>query len=676
MLSVISKGIRSRAFVAGLGNCLKESFSVFIRVDTLRRAGCTRSTEKRHRRISPGLERLEDRSLLTKIVDLGTLVIPYAINSSGEVVGISASGTGAFSEYPPGNPIYLTPPKPNEGLTPRALNEVGEIVGDSNILGIPAGAFADIMGQPTGLAGASEATGINGSGDVVGSSGSVPFLWNATTGMQLLETLGLGGSAMGINDSGQVVGNSGDTAVLWNPGEAPQDLGTLGGSELGGYVSGATAINNAGQVVGWSLTNVRPGPTHAFLWSPGSGMKDLGAFPYATNSYATGINNSGVVVGYVQNGPGGPPSTDASVPHPSAFIYENGRMTDLNSLLPQPSNWYIVNASGINNEGVVVGIGYHNGGIHGYELFTSGGTMTTTSLQASSPNAVYGQPVTLTATVRPTAGASGNPGGSVTFFCGTIDVGTAPLSGGTATLKVGDLPLGTDAITASYGGDSEFAASQSTPLDVTFGKDGTSVSLSSSANPASVGQAITFTAIVSPVSPGAGAPTGTVTFTDGTGLLNSVALTGGEATCSISTLAPGKHMISAVYSGDSSFLTSTSYSLYEVIGKPTIARRTQLTLAASPKSPVFGQAVTFTVVVSTAGNAKAVPTGSVSFMDGSAVLGTVRLSGGRAKLTTKTLSAGTHTIRVVYRGDIGFAPTSASLKQRVKQAKTSKSKFA
>ena len=158
-------------------------------------------------------------------------------------------------------------------------------------------------------------------------------------------------------------------------------------------------------------------------------------------------------------------------------------------------------------------------------------------LQALSP--VYGQQVTLTATVQPAAGASGTPTGSVTFYDGAADLGTASLVGGTATLPVANLPVGTDAITASYGGDSQFKTSLSSAVDVTVGKDGTSVSLTPSVNPAATGQEITFTAIVSPLAAGRGNRDGSVTFKDGTTRLGTAALSGGTATYSIDTLPLG-----------------------------------------------------------------------------------------------------------------------------------------
>ena len=88
-----------------------------------------------------------------------------------------------------------------------------------------------------------------------------------------LMGLGRGGSsseASGINNHGQVVGVAG-YAFLYTPGSGMADLGTLGGFPLAIEASG---INNLGQVVGGSYTAT--GAYHAFLYTPGSGMTDLG----------------------------------------------------------------------------------------------------------------------------------------------------------------------------------------------------------------------------------------------------------------------------------------------------------------------------------------------------------------------------------------------------------------
>jgi probable HAF family extracellular repeat protein len=152
------------------------------------------------------------------------------------------------------------------------------------------------------------AAGINGAGQVVGSSNTQrnlaihAFLWTPGQGMQDLGTLGGGfteSAAYAINESGWVVGQSwGDTGIqhafLWKPGLGMQDLGTLRPEH---DHSAAIDINDAGQVVGESYLGDMPG-TRAFLWTQGQGMQDLGTLGGGfTQSGAYGINESGWVVG-------------------------------------------------------------------------------------------------------------------------------------------------------------------------------------------------------------------------------------------------------------------------------------------------------------------------------------------------------------------------------------------
>ena len=75
--------------------------------------------------------------------------------------------------------------------------------------------------------------------------------------------------------------------------------------------------------------------------------------------------------------------------------------------------------------------------------------------------------------------------------------------------------MGHHNITAAYGGDASFNGGTSNSVDQVVQKADTSTALVSSVNPSKFGQAVTFTATVSVVAPGAGTPTGTVTFKDG-----------------------------------------------------------------------------------------------------------------------------------------------------------------
>src|SRR4029077_20997632 len=133
----------------------------------------------------------------------------------------------------------------------------------------------------------------------------------------------------------------------------------------------------------------------------------------------------------------------------------------------------------------------------------------TTAVVSSANQSAFGQAVTFTATV---SSPGGTPTGTVTFLDGAISLGAATLSpSGMASLTTASLAVGPHSITASYGGDSNFNASSSSPLSQTVNRAATTVKSISSANPSVFGQGVTFSAVVAPVAPGAGSPSGTVT---------------------------------------------------------------------------------------------------------------------------------------------------------------------
>ncbi len=181
--------------------------------------------------------------------------------------------------------------------------------------------------------------------------------WGPEKGqMQQLPTL-LGdpdSAATAINDQGQVVGISGtcdvavgafsaEHAVLWQKGTVT-DLGNLGGAGWNTPI----AINNRGQIVGFSdlpgdvSGGVLSPNFHAFLWTKAGGIRDLGTLPGDTISEATGINDQGQVVG-------------VSFPSSHAFLWENGVMMDLNTLIPLDSNLSLISTGDINDRGEITG---------------------------------------------------------------------------------------------------------------------------------------------------------------------------------------------------------------------------------------------------------------------------------------------------------------------------------
>ena len=196
-------------------------------------------------------------------------------------------------------------------------------------------------------------------------------------------------------------------------------------------------------------------------------------------------------------------------------------------------------------------------------------TTTTVALASSLNPSIYGQSVTITATVTPSVATgtvtfryghctTGGPLSSETVPCTTL--GTATLSGGTATFSTSALAAGSYSISAVYGGDSNCTGSTSGPLTQTVNQASTTTAVASSLNPSAYGQSVTLTATVKP----SGA-TGTVTFLDGSTTLGTGTVASGTASYTTTALAGGSHSITAVYGGDGNFLGSTSPVLTQTV---------------------------------------------------------------------------------------------------------------
>jgi hypothetical protein len=107
-----------------------------------------------------------------------------------------------------------------------------------------------------------------------------------------------------------------------------------------------------------------------------------------------------------------------------------------------------------------------------------------------------------------------------------------------------------------YAGDANFATSTSKAVSQVISKATSTTTLTSSQNPSTYGQSVTFTATVAPQF--SGTPTGSVVFKDGTKTLKTVTLSGGVASYTTSTLATGTHNITATYNGSTNFIGSSA----------------------------------------------------------------------------------------------------------------------
>lgn len=184
---------------------------------------------------------------------------------------------------------------------------------------------------------------------------------------------------------------------------------------------------------------------------------------------------------------------------------------------------------------------------------TSSKASSTTAVALSKTAASLSQAVTLTATVT-----GSSPSGSVTFMDGGTAIGTATLSGGTATLAPKTFaPTGSHSITAAYSGDAVNAPSSSTPAALVISGNPSSVSLSSNPDGGTTATTFTFTARVSGTN-----PTGTVRFagTSASGSLEfgSASLANGVATLAYQLNVSDVWAITAYYGGDAQHAPSTS----------------------------------------------------------------------------------------------------------------------
>ena len=318
---------------------------------------------------------------------------------------------------------------------------------------------------------------------------------------------------------------------------------------------------------------------------------------------------------------------------------------------------------------------------------------TTTTISAGSPNpSVYGQSVAFIATIAPPPGVASPPSGTVAFSangialadCNSVAVST---TGGntTATCNTHDLTVGSDTVTATYSGDTNYSGSStSTGASQTVNKAQTTTGLGSSANPASLGHPVTYTATVAPAPPGGGTPTGTVAFADGgttiTGCdLRPLATAGGHttATCTVTYNSAGNHPITATYSSDMNFAGSaTTSALPETVGQ---ASTTTSLSVGSPDPSVVGQPVSFTATVMPTTSGTIPPTGNVTFQSGGNTLAdcsavTVATASGSTTATCSTtqLALGTDSVTAIYNGDLNYSasPQSSSVSQTVHQAAT------
>jgi sugar lactone lactonase YvrE len=307
---------------------------------------------------------------------------------------------------------------------------------------------------------------------------------------------------------------------------------------------------------------------------------------------------------------------------------------------------------------------------------TNPGDTTVVVVTSSPAPGAVGQPLTITTTVSDTTTGhtSTVPTGPVTFT-DTVGSTTSNLNGGSAVnLSAGKAVLsgatltvvGTHTITATYAGvTGSFIGSVST-LSLIVTKDTATIAgPATQPVPITFGQAGTVTiTLVGPYSVIA-PPSGSVTYTILSSSNASVAsgtltLTVGSSSSTVTvpianTLAPGTYTISLTYSGDANNAAIASPTTVQILVSKNAA---SVALSSSQNPVLVTNSVTFTATVS---GTSGTPTGSVSFYDGTTLLGSGTVAQGVALYTTTTLAIGAHSITAVYSGDSTFATQTSTV---------------
>jgi probable HAF family extracellular repeat protein len=326
------------------------------------------------------------------ITDLGHLggeeATATAINARGQIVGVSHLAGHTVRRaflYEGGVMVDLcTSLAPGTFCFAFDVNAKGQVAGSAElpVLGQTPVLFENGLAFElteadwyAGIAG-----GINAKGQLVGwarrpslGGNYHGYLFEAAPPRTDLGTLFGWSIAADVNDAGDVVGYSQDSSAssrgfLWRNG-AMTPLGTQGGAN-----SGANEINGSGDIAGWSSTPA--GETRPVLYRASDGAPvDLGSLGGIEGS-AFAMNDLGHTVGYSYTADG----------RRHAFLHRGAGIEDLNDLIPTASGWELIAATGINNTGRIVGYGCAgsdavppqscaSGYIHAFVLTPSGPTM-------------------------------------------------------------------------------------------------------------------------------------------------------------------------------------------------------------------------------------------------------------------------------------------------------------
>ena len=345
------------------------------------------------------------------------LVTPTLINNSGEIAAVAIvnqATTVALWHYGGAETDFLTPSSINTTVIYiNGFNASDQMVGQDFTSGAETALTwqngnGTILPPWSGdiLAGA---TGLNDFGVIIGFSRSETtttnpihtsygplhaLVWTSGVASLLSPLEGDSGAvANAINDSALVVGQSISTtaaadgsypshAVVWTNGVV-SSLATVSGAQS----SAAWFVNSGGDIAG--EVTLTDDTTHGVLWHKGIAA-ELGSLTGYNWSQPTAMNDLGQVIGIVSTND----SFDSylgGVQH--AVLWQNGTVTDLNSLLPANDGIVLEGASSINDAGEIIAYGTSGGNSATFVLDLNGPQLGTVSTAASVVHAIQQETV-------------------------------------------------------------------------------------------------------------------------------------------------------------------------------------------------------------------------------------------------------------------------------------------
>ena len=402
-------------------------------------------------------------------------------------------------------------------------------------------------------------------------------------------------------------------------------------SKAGSFQVTASAVGTPAQ---FTLTNTAGAPT-SITTSGGSSPQTAVINTQFTQPLTVLVTDAGsnpvqgVTVTYVANGT----TANASLSAPSA-------VTDIDGFAH-----VIATANGTTGAYTVTAAAGSVGSVN-FALRNSAAA-TSTSLAPPTQTVIYGNTISFTATVNQTAAT-----GTVNFFLGTELLGSATLSAGSATLALNQipgtgqyLPVGTYSnITATYTGDNNFAGSSSAPVQVTVTKR------------TAAGGGPALTVVANSVTRPFGQPNPPFSYTVvGTLVPGDTAASAVTGTAVYTTSAVPSSLV-GTYPLSVSGLVSANYEIAFQDGTVTVTQgNSTTTIATASTNIMYGDQEVLTAAVTQGA------TGTVSFYEGSTLLGTASLdSATQAELPISTLPVGVHTITATFNGGPNLLPSTSS----------------